>query len=214
MANYDDLKARIANEIARSDLSNEIIQNIASAVLYYSGEKFSPLFNNPLTPVTFNTVAGTQYYSIAAIGGGSSGLIDHEIFLTLQDGTAYHRLDKIPPIELENLRQSFTVNRSRPDLYAVYGEAFGLHPIPDRVYTITVGFYQNLTPLSAGTDSNFWTNQGEELIRSRAKKTLYQHVILDMEQVASMEAAEREAYNNLKVSTTRQVSSGRISPRF
>lgn len=210
MATYDDLKARIANEIARSDLSNEIIQNIASAVLYYSGEKFSPLFNNPLTPVTFNTVAGTQYYSISTI----SSLIDHEIFLTLQDGTAYYRLDKVPPEEIENLRQSFAVNQSRPEIYTVYGQAFGLHPIPNKAYTITVGFYQNLTPLSAGTDSNFWTNQGEELIRCRVKKTLYQHVIMDMEQVASMDAAEREAYNNLKVSTIRQVSSGRILPRL
>jgi hypothetical protein len=68
-----------------------------------------------------------------------------------------------------------------------------------------------LTALSADADSNFWTNEGEELIRCRAKRDLYAHVLMDDQQAMRMDGLSKEAYRDLKASANKLIASGRIS---
>lgn len=206
MATYDDLKARIADDLARSDLGNQIIQHIQSAISFYAGEYFSRLYNNPQTVTTFSTVAGEQHYNIDTI----ASTIESDLFLSITNGGEKERLKKITINEVENLRDDY-LSLSTPKYYAVYGHYFTLHPIPDKVYVITVGFIKNLADLVNGTDSNFWTNEAEELIRTRAKKTLYRDVISDFDNYQLFDIAEKETYKNLKISTERRLSTNRIA---
>lgn len=60
MATYGDMQARIADELARTDLAAEIQNEIQTAISYYENERF--WFNEGQW--TFNTVNAQELYAL------------------------------------------------------------------------------------------------------------------------------------------------------
>ena len=60
---YIDLQARIADELSRNDLTTEIQNEIASAILWYQDER---LPWTEASTAAFNTIEGQRYYTLPA----------------------------------------------------------------------------------------------------------------------------------------------------
>lgn len=209
MASYLDMQTRIADELDRSDLTAQIKKAILSAVAHYERKSF--YFSE--TSFTFSTVAGQEYYGTAdAAAIATSPSIErlNGTFNGLRMALTKRTFDYIDGISLIP-----STSRSQPFDWAYRAEQIRLYPIPDNVYVLTAFNVPRLTALSADGDSNAWTNDAEELIRTHAKLDLIENVIKasDMEaEVITLRARERMALNALFSESASRSATGMAQP--
>ncbi|MCW5615896.1 MAG: hypothetical protein KIT32_12315 [Rhodocyclaceae bacterium] len=170
MATYLAMQNRISDEAAdvstasASIYESQIQSAILSAIVHYEREPF--YFNE--TTGTFSTVANQEYYS-------SSDLAAIATLVRILSMNVTINSVKLPikPLPFETIDdwQNGLV-KNFPSYYCYYKENIRFYPIPDAIKTITMAYIYRLTALSAGTDTNAWTTDAEELIRARAKADL------------------------------------------
>jgi hypothetical protein len=106
--------------------------------------------------------------------------------------------------------------------YAYEGNELILSPVPDTIYTVTMGIFRRVAAPANGSEaSNPWMIWAERLIRARAKFEIATHVTRNQEMAVAMSpeppmqnggrvgAAWRE-FRVLKSETNRVVSLGKI----
>lgn len=209
MATYLDMQTRIADELDRgSELTAQIKKAIVTAVDSYASKKF--YFTE--TSFTFNTVVGQEYYGTAdnaAIATSPSLEI-----LNIDINAGRFQLDKQSFDYIDSI--SYLVGAlGQPTIWAYRAEQIRLYPIPSQVWTITAFNIPRLTALSADGDSNAWTNDAEELIRTRAKINLIINVIrgTDMvEEVALLRLQEKQALADLFSEGASRSATGAMTP--
>lgn len=200
------MKARIASELRRSNISTQIADAITTAIEAYQDERW--LFNESRTG-TFTTVAGTEHYSAAPL----TTLLKID-YVKLLLGTTPYSLSPADPSEVESWSDSGTAS-GQPDVYVWYGQQMRLYPVPDQVYTVRVaGVYVAAAPADDSEANNAWMTTGERLIRSRAKWELAKHVLRDEMLASDMAEATQEAWTQLKKRTNRLTGTGRIAPMY
>ncbi len=205
MTTLATLKAEIADDMARGDITSQIASAITNAINYYKAERF---YFNETRSATFATVAGTSTYA-------SSDDADIPLFLELdavhlEDSSTSVELRPESPTEIDWLIFNNT-GRGKPYCYAWFDESFRLFPIPDAVYTIRpIGHIEEAAPAADGTADNVWMTKAYELIRCRAKMYLAAHVIKDVELVQVMRAAEEDALQKLRRNTAHRFKTGRV----
>lgn len=197
-----NLKARIADELARSDLSSQIGLAVVDAIKEAASYRF---WFNEVRGLTVNLVAGQETYTsddISAlteidaawinVGGqrrnlypGNSADIDRAV-----DGT--------PPL-------------GEPDTIARYGTGLRLYPVPRQPYVLTLDGVTSLSPLTDDGQSNAWTVDGEKLIRTMAKRELYAHVIQDSEAATGMDTLAGRYLQELLNKTSTRTATGRLA---
>ena len=194
MATYLDMQTRIADELDRSDLTAQIKKAILTSVDFYAGRNF--YFSD--SSFTFSTVAGQEYYGTADNAAiATAPGID---FLNGSYNGLRVQLTKRPFGYINQISVLPSTSRAQPRDWAYRAEQIRLYPIPDAVYTMTAFYTPRLTALSADADSNVWTNDAEELIRTRAKIDLIRNVIRgsDMvQEIAMLKEQEQDALSNL-----------------
>ena len=200
------MKAKITDDIARSDVASQIAESITSAIDHYQGQRF---FFTETRGSTFATVADQSRYS-------SSDDTDIPLFVKLDavflidSSSIAHELKYKTPVEMENLLDS-TAGSGRPFAYTYFANGFQLYPIPDAAYTIRpVGVIKKAEPATDAEASNVWMNEGAELIRCRAKLYLAIHVLRNDKLAVVMKLAETEALARLRRETTKKSASGVI----
>lgn len=190
---FGDMQARIADELDRSDLTVQIKRAIVSAVRHYARRRF--WFTE--SSFTFSTVAGQRVYSEAdapeIAATPSIEVINGDFFNT-----------RIPlhkqSFKYVDRKTSQTLSRGQPEDWAYYSRQIWLYPVPDRAYTLTAFHIPTLTELSNDTDSNAWTSDAEELIRTHAKIDLMRNVIRGPEmgeEIAELGLQEKQALDAL-----------------
>lgn len=197
MATLGDLKARIADELLRSDLASQIAKSIASAVAHYGRREF--YFNQTRVSGTLNTVANQEWY-----GSGDLPAIATSpriISLTLVNNSTRYQITRRTFDELEELAND-SVSGGTPTDWAYWRQQLRLWPIPNQVWPITVNYIGRLGLPAQDTDANAWTleEDAEELIRTRAKIDLLVNVIRrpDMgEELALLRSQEAAALAEL-----------------
>lgn len=116
-----------------------------------------------------------------------------------------------------------TVGRTVPGQFIYYANAIYLYPVPDNTYTLTMSYLKQLTALSADSDTNNWTTDGEELIRCRARQAVKLNYTNDdgaMQEAAALatrgqgylSGMEMVAYNSLLSTAVGRISTGRLTP--
>lgn len=207
-----DMKARIAAEIFRDDLSAEIANAINDAIIVYQGERL--YFNEPnlRNPLTFTTVNDQATYT-AADDPGIATLYNID-FLTYVQGGSTFKVYRASPEEVQlDLQGSYV--KGPPDKFTYYGQSITLYPRPDAAYVINLFGHLNVDgPTDDNDATNVWMNDAERLIRSRAKYELAVHVTRNQGMVAAMSpdtGATARAFQELKSQTNRVTSLGRIS---
>lgn len=188
------MKARIADEIARDDLTSQIAFAINDAIVAYDDEEFR--FNETRN-LTFNTVAGQEIYT--ATDAAFIGRIEklHYITALIGDSTPIKLMPMFPD-EIE-LASSNATQNGDPSNYCLYSDSLRFYPVPTRVIAIRVGANVRIAaPATDGELNNPWMNTAERLIRCRAKFELYKHVIRNSAKADEMVPLVDEAFEQLK----------------
>lgn len=188
--------ARIADELARSDLSTQIRYAIADAIEAYRDERF---WWTDSRTITFNTTIGQEFYGVA--DAAAIATIKKFDYIGVYIGDQFNRLDYHSPAEMEWLSTGLTASGAPFD-YTYYQRQIRLYPTPDAVYTVRVGASVSVAaPTSDSETNNPWMVEAERLIRSRAKAELALHVLKDIDLAQTMTQAIEEAYEQLKGET-------------
>lgn len=224
MATWGQLKAKIADDLARTDLTDQIAAAMKEAVRHY---KWSDRFWLGETVATFATVDGQDWYTDAETGYAllyNAG--DDSIRIT--DGDDTWPLIKSTYEQIEAWSTSATTE-SRPEYYVIYRNRLRLFPIPDAAYTLTISYREasystgfrtfpySGAPLTGIDDTSpqdtaegFWTTEASELIRARAKVDLFENTIRDFPEADRMRIREMETLRMLRAVADRRNSSGMI----
>ena len=205
MSDLATMRARIASELRRSNITSQIASAITTAIEAYQQERF---FFNERRDVTFPTVALQEFYT-SADSASIPLLIKLDYANVYVGGTAYTLVPQ-SAATMEELSDSST-NTGQPSEYVWYGESLRLYPVPDGVYTIRLaGVFVAAAPAADDEASNPWMTKAERLIRSRAKLELAIHVLQDQMLAAAMGEAVRDAWDDLKTRTNRLTGTSRI----
>lgn len=202
------MKARIADELARTDLGSNISLAISDAIAFYQPKR---MYFNETGPdgSTFNTVAGQTTYTSADDPDIPYFYDVDDVFITVANNNYVIR--RIDPSQWRILQIPTFVGQ--PYQYMFLNQTISFLPKPDRAYQIqVVGHYKLAAPASDTEANNHWMTDAERLIRSCAKRLLYQEVILDAEGASAAMAAENEAFDALKSTSQTMVRTGRIKP--
>jgi hypothetical protein len=204
------MKARIADELARTDLTSQIAYAIGDAIVAYESTRWH--FNEGRA-VTFTTVAGQEFYTSS--DAAALATIVKLDYVVIYNGDQPRHLLPMRPAEIEAASTNAT-NTGEPGWFCWYGNAFRLYPTPATTgQTVRIGaFIKTAAPATDAEASNAWMTHAERLIRSRAKLELALHVLKDQELAGTMNIAVSEAYDQLKTRTYQltQVGEGRIVP--
>lgn len=208
MATYADLQARIARELHRTDLTSDIQSAIKSAIDFYASQRFH--WNEKRWSLT--TIGGTKFYgqSTPAPGTLPSDILEIDS-ITVTANSRIYQLDRMSYTDMDAIDAGTTPLAGYPRLWAWYGDQIRLYPTPNQAYVMTISGQYSYPELSSATDSTPWTNQAEELIRCRAKRDIYAHIIQDDEAAIRMDGREQRALRSIKAQTNKLISSGRIS---
>lgn len=195
MATLGDLKARIADELLKRNLTTQIAQHIARAIEHYAGRRF-----------WFNT--GRMV--------GAAVAPDADGYVALPTGTRIIDQIMVGTIVLEQrdpelIEQWLTSpGVGEPYDYAVAGDNIRLYPTPSGAVELVVVGTFDLAALSTDGSSNAWTNEAADLIDARARMTLYRDVLRDTDGVALAKDAIRDAETDLNMKTIRRLGTGRV----
>jgi hypothetical protein len=208
MSTFGDMKTRIADELDRSDLTTQIGLEILTAIAHYENQRWSW----SEIRATASTVANIPYVAVP-----SNFLDEDSLKITISGDyeimrrVTYEYLDKIDS----------GTDEAEPSCYAFYAGQIRLYPIPDAVYTLTFSYIGSQTALSADADTNDWTNEGEALIRARAKAAVKMNYLQDAGAIAEAQGyalnrmdylctAEASAYNSLRRKADMKTSTNTI----
>jgi len=215
MANdYAAMQARIADELfGRTDLTTQIQTAIQSALTFWQRRKF---FFNEGIDTSITTVSGTQSYAVPSGFQGNDSL-------TITYSNYPYPMDKITWDQFRIYAINAAQSPSVPECWAYYADQIWLYPTPNGAYLLSLAETKNLGALSAGSDTNAWMVEGEELIRGRAKADVLINILHDQAATAERAGlamageyfysiAEQIAYCSLMGISTMKMSSGRLRP--
>ena len=199
------LKARIADEMARSDIPDLIANSISSAIAYYQRKRF---YFNELDSVTFSTV-DTQAEYTSSDNAYIPYLYDIDA-ITVTVSSNNYEMDQISPEEWRILYN--TTATGQPECFAYFNQKLRLYPIPNDVWTVRIQAHVRIAaPATDGEASNVWMIDAEELIRARAKYDLY-CVLGDNKQASMANAWEQQALISLNALSNSMMKTGYITP--
>lgn len=194
MSTYTQLQARIADDLNRTDLTTQIQQQILLAVDKYKNER--TWFNE--TSATLASVVGQTY-----VAAPSDFLMADHLYITISG-----RNIEIWPAGLDEIIEFRPSTNNRPRKYCFYQNRFELDVPCDAIYSMPLYYQKQLATLSAGSDTNGWTTDGEDLIVWHAEKILYATVIKDTEKANTAQQLENQALTDLRQLRNMRVSSG------
>jgi len=207
MSTFTTLASKIADDLARSDLTSQISDAILEAIRFYEGERF--FFNEAhAQTATLSTSAVAIAFSALpvrfleidrirlALGSGSYDDLEHRSYVDLMHGQDAQATGQ--PIE-----------------FALYADSVQFDVKANQNYTLVMDGLKSLGNTASNTytvsSSVSWFTDGRDLIRAAAKKSLYMNVTKDAEQALIANQAEMLALNMLR-GKTNQRGSGYVVP--
>jgi hypothetical protein len=203
------MKDKIADQIARSDLTTQIAECVNDAIVFYQPHRF--IFSEG-RDTSLSTVIGQEFYGVADdVLLGPNGLFAFD-YITVTIGNAQFDLPRYQPKDIELLSQSGT-QMGQPQCYSYYNFQMRLYPVPDVVYPLTIAAHQRIAaPAADDTAGNPWMVDGEKLIRGRAKYELALNYTQDLDEAQRMTAYVSEQYDEMKSRTNKLAGTGLIRP--
>lgn len=206
MSTYGVMNTRIASDLRRSNLTDDISRAIQTAIQIYSSKRF---WFNDANSLTFTTSSSQEAYA-------PSGISDYFIIDRVLAQNSNGGLWPIRPLDFQSFQQKRDAagNYGDPLFGSLFGQQLWLTPVPN-VSTINIQIWgtRRFTTLSASGDTNAWMTEGEVLIRTRAELDLYRYVIKDFEKAEVFERLEQVELNRLRGATNKLLSSGRVRTR-
>lgn len=232
MSTYGDMSSRVADEMARSDLTTQVQGAIMRAIRYYERRRW--WFNQVM--FTWSSVAGQEYYSDVDAGNRTISRLKSVDSAMLIVGNNRYPLTERTWQYIQQVSITTTTYGQPQDfaLYAVdswsgfdgstanqYSQQFRVYPISDLgTYTfqvsglITLLDNEGLGPYAfpTNTTKDVWSLDCEDLICTRAKWDVCKNYLKDMDAAGAAKAEETEALQSLVRLNTARMSSGSIQP--
>lgn len=174
MSDLATMKARIASELRRTNITTQIASAIQTAIESYQHERF---WFNETREILFNTV--NQQWQYDSSDDANLGLILRWDYVLAQVGDDYFTLSPMSAAQIEILNGDGDFE-GQPLNWSWYNNQFLIYPIPNDVFPIRIGgMIAYAAPASDAEANNPWMTSAEKLIRCRAKYELYTHVLMD-----------------------------------
>ncbi len=208
MATFGDLKAQIASDLRRSNLTTEIATAILDAIRDHDTERF---WFNETAAYTFNTQNTVDDYFLAAQAPIQEFIKIDKVRTRV--GNTWYTLKEQTWDELDEAFSSPT--SGQPFDWAFQGNnELRLFPTPNAVFPMKIFSHYRIVPLSADSDSNDWTTAAKNLIRYTALKRLYAYPIRNVQEQQSADAAGMRELEYLRRETERRQRSGEMAPYY
>lgn len=197
MTTLATMKAVIADEMMRDDLTSQIALKITEAIKFYQSKRF---FFNETDGIEFQTLSTDTIpylYDIDAV------------YVLI--GNDWNLMSKISPEQWRILSTSTTTGQ--PVNWVYFQEEMRIYPDPDQEYTIKImAHYRVQEPASDAEEGNRWMVEGEALIRHYAKGLLFRDVLYDVEKAAICFASSEAEYRNINSTTNKMNKTGFMAP--
>jgi hypothetical protein len=188
---------RIADELARADLTSQISDAIRSAINYYAGEHW---FFNEVADFSFTTSSSLEIYPVPddferlvimqTIIGGQRVPCDYQTYDTIR-------------------RWQTNLVFGQPTDFSIYNRDLVVYPIPNGPFVEVLSYIQTVSTLTSTACTNAFMTYGEELIRNRARADIQVNFLRDGAMTAEMQQMaasglpfishrERMAYQSLR----------------
>jgi len=201
------LKAEIADDIDRTDLTAAIASEITKAIRHYQATRF---YFNESRDETFATVADQELYSSSDDAAIPKFIETDQV--VLMDGTEPFELEQMDPRDWEILTASGE-STGRPESWCTFDQKIGLYPIPDAAYTIRViGQFMKAGPATDGEANNVWMTEAFDLLRARVCRQLALKKLRNADLMQTQAAAETEERSRLISETASRVGTGYVTP--
>ncbi len=153
MSTYAQLQDRVAAYLYnRTDLSTIIPTLINQAQRKLEREPWNCMVNHATAPLTESTVTMP------------TGYINAITMRVLNDSVYYD----VEHTDLATLAKEYNTSQTGlPEKYATHwgdNNEFVFGPAPDATYTLDYYYYRHLAVLSGDSDTNWWTDNAEELL--------------------------------------------------
>jgi hypothetical protein len=204
MATLSTMKSRLADELARSDLTSQIADAINDAIAEHERERF---WFNESRDKTFSTVADQRVYTASDASWISQIIEIDDLFVTVSGQN--RRMCKEDPSHMELLSDS-SGSSGAPYSWAYLDNSIQLYPIPDQAYTVRAVGHVRLTALASDAESNAWTTEAEQLIRHPARLLVQGVILKDGEGASGSAQLAERALGLLRAETSRRKTLGRI----
>jgi len=196
------LRARIADELDRSDLSSQIGLAIDDAISEAAQTRF---WFNEVRGLLVPLVADQEYYGSDEF----SAMTELDAVYLLING---QRRNLYPANDLDiNQWRDGTAATGEPYRWSRYGTSLRLYPTPRITYSLYVDGVTRLPPLINDAQANAWTNEGEKLIRAIAKRELLANVIRDFDEAQAQQQLVTNARNELMSKSYDRMASGQMA---
>lgn len=199
------MKAEIADDLARSDLTDAIAAAITAAIKHFQTKRF---YFNESRDLTFSTVIGQSRYATVDDA-------DIPKFITLDgvfaDINGQNR--QLCPMGVQSFEvlNDNSASTGEPYSYCYYNVGFGLYPIPGAVYTIRpIGHVLVDGPASDAEADNVWMTEAYQLIRRRAAADVLLTKARDYEFAQVMAMAADTEFARLEADTSKRIATGQI----
>ena len=207
MTTRSQVESQIADDLARSDITSQISEAVNTAIRSYRYERLG--FNEAYR-VTATLSISADFLALSGLSVRLRKIDRLRLVRSAGDYLdLYHR-----DYDWIMSRQDVRV-LCQPAEYALYNNTLHFDSMADQTYTLYLDGIKELGNTSASYsagDTSAWFNDGRELIRHRAKRELYAHVLKDMELASAAGAAEKDALRTLKAEAGEERTTGTIRP--
>jgi hypothetical protein len=197
-----DLKARIADELARADLTAQIALAIVDAIDEACTHRFWFMEERGLA---IYLTGGHAAYN----GDEVENLVEIDRLVLITDGQR-RTLREMSDDELDRSNDG-TAPSGEPYAYSRYGDQLRFYPTPRTNYTVLIDGLSRGPALENDSDSSFWTGEGEKYIRALAKRDLYGHVIRDADKAQLQDAYAKRYREELEAQTHTRTASNQLA---
>lgn len=199
-----DLQTRIATDLTRTDLTSQIASAVGDAIAFYGRQRF---WFNVTRSQTFQTVVGQQAYTASDLAA-IPDIVKLDALFIPQSQSIYP-LDRYEPADFEVIAGGMS-GGGKPRAFTYIDQSILLWPVPSAVYTLRPHMHYKLPALVNPTDTNAWTTDAEELIRTHAKMLLYIDVLEDPDGMQRMAAKLTDLLAALRSESSSRQSNGII----
>jgi hypothetical protein len=203
MATFGEIKARLADDFNRSDLTAQISNEILRAIKHYERTRF--WFNEAISGSVL--VASQQNYAMSSLSVSDLLVLDR---FQITVSSHKYELNEISWEEYVQKWGDTTSTSGPPDEYAIYADQLWLGPVPNSGYSTDISHIKSLTALSTDADTNAWTTHAEDLISARAGKIIALRTIKSEKDAASYAVLEREAWLSLMALNDQKLTTGHM----
>lgn len=215
MTTFLDVRNRVADQLARSDLSTQIDREIQLAIARYNRRV---TWLHEVRAVSLTSVAAQAWYSTVDLSTGTGPQdVAGRTAVDVSDIQAVRYMrtadfDDLKQVHYSDFERFFdtTGSAGRSTYFTLYAGQIGLWPVPDGVETFTMSVVCKPVVPSSATDESVWFDQAQELIENAAASAICRKFLSDGERAQAFQAYETAAWEELLAESNQKAATGRI----